>query len=100
MKTAFARDNCLGGSFVWAVDMQNPENELAPWAIKRKNPETSGPGESGEESGEETGQENSQEGSSPQEPASEENAGSPSRVLSQGLMAGSFICICLILSVI
>jgi hypothetical protein len=91
MKTAFARDNCLGGSFVWAVDMQNPDNELAPWAIKRKNPEASGP----EESGEETGQEGS-----PQEPASEENAGSPSKVLSQGLMAGSFICICFILSVI
>lgn len=91
MKTAFARDNCLGGSFVWAVDMQNPKNELAPWAIKRENPETSGP--------EETGQENSQEGS-PQEPGSQENAGNPSKVLSQGLMAGSFICICFVLSVI
>ncbi|RMJ22361.1 chitinase [Aspergillus sp. HF37] len=93
MKTAFARDNCLGGSFVWAVDMQNPENELAPWAVKRKNPQESG-GENGEES--------SPEESSPEEPATKANAnaGSPSKMLSQGFMAGSFICIFFILSVI
>lgn len=28
MKTDFARKNCLGGSFVWAIDMENPQEKL------------------------------------------------------------------------
>ena len=28
MKTDFARKNCLGGSFAWAIDMENPQEKL------------------------------------------------------------------------
>lgn len=30
MKTDYARDNCLGGSFVWAIDMENPKEKMDP----------------------------------------------------------------------
>lgn len=60
MKTKFARDNCLGGSFVWAVDMENPKREL--------NPKINGSG--------------------------------PSHLFSQGLLVGSFLCICFLFSVL
>lgn len=34
MKTDYARDNCLGGSFVWAVDMENPNDRMMPVEVK------------------------------------------------------------------
>lgn len=30
MKNKYAQDNCLGGSFVWAVDMEDPKQPLLP----------------------------------------------------------------------
>lgn len=41
MKTKFAAENCLGGSFVWAIDMEdakNPEEKLVVEASGTKHP--------------------------------------------------------------
>lgn len=30
LKTDYARENCLGGSLVWSVDMENPKEKMDP----------------------------------------------------------------------
>lgn len=85
MKTDYARDNCLGGSFVWAVDMENPNDRMMPVEVKTTSSGqkmlTDGDGDDGSDgdSGSDSDSGNSSSSSS-------------QMLLSWSFLVGSFLC--------